>query len=85
MIEPCLFNNKICPRNNLKCETCKLDSQKEVIDMIETRELRIRQIKEDNIRRQLPARCRKCRHLEIISLDNKRVYCPYMIKDCLIK
>jgi len=38
----------------------------------------------DSIKEQLPANCRNCSFLIITSLKDKKVYCPYLIKDeCL--
>ena len=85
MIEPCLLDNKICSKHNQRCETCMLDDCKETIRMIETHEQRIRRIQEENIRKQLPASCRKCNFIEFVSIKEKKLYCPYMIKDCIIK
>ena len=84
-MEPCLIDNKICSALNMRCKVCKLNSSKEVISMIETQEQRIRNIQEERIRKQLPARCRNCRFLQFIDVRNKKLYCPYMINDCLIK
>lgn len=84
-MEPCLVDNKVCSEKNLRCKECKLESNKEVMNMIETQEQRIRKIQEENIRKQLPVRCRTCRFLQFISLRNKKIYCPYMINDCIIK
>lgn len=85
MEQPCLVDNKICSKHNQRCEMCLLDDCKETIHMIETHEQRIRKIQEDRIRKALPATCRKCGFLEFVDLRNKKLYCPYMIKDCLIK
>lgn len=84
-MEPCLIDNKICSKQNQRCATCRLDDCKEAIKMIETQEQRIRKIQEENIRKCLPPRCRKCSFLEFIDIKNKKLYCPYMINDCLIK
>lgn len=38
----------------------------------------------DSIKEQLPTSCRNCSFLIITSLKDKKVYCPYLIKDeCL--
>lgn len=53
--------------------------------MFETHEQRVRKKQEENIRKQLAARCRNCRYLQFIDIKNKKLYCPYMIKDCMLK
>lgn len=38
----------------------------------------------DSIKEQLPTSCRNCSFLIITSLKDKKVYCPYLIKnECL--
>ena len=38
----------------------------------------------DSIKEQLPTSCRNCSFLIITSLKDKKVYCPYLLKDeCL--
>jgi hypothetical protein len=84
-MEPCLIDDKVCSEQHLRCKECHLNDCKRVIEMIETQEQRIRKMQEENIRKCLPPRCRDCRFLEFIDIRNKKLYCPYKIKDCLIK
>jgi len=84
-MEPCLIDNKICSMQHLRCEICRLDDCKEAINMYETYEQRNKKIQEERIRKALPASCRKCSFLQFIDLKNKKLYCLYMIKDCIIK
>ena len=84
-MEPCLIDNKICSEQHLRCEICSLNDCKEAIRMYETYEQRIEKIQKENIRKTLPVECRKCSFLQFVSIKNKKLYCPYMIKECLIK
>ena len=54
-----------------------------MIDRLEEKEydFKIRKIKA-----QLPQMCKECGLLQILNLDNQKVYCPYMINNkCLLK
>lgn len=81
----CLKDNKVCSNTNRRCKECVLDECKEVIKMIEEEQKYEYLDKLAKLNKELPEQCRNCSFLEVINLDKKIVYCPYMIKDrCLI-
>lgn len=80
----CLITDKICPASNKKCKTCKLEDCKEVIKMIDDSEKWIEKQRKKELIKQLPEQCRNCLQLRIIDVKNKKVYCPYMIKRCIL-
>lgn len=83
---PCLEDNKICSNTNKKCKECVFDECKEVINMNEEIQKYEDLDKLDKLNKELPEQCKNCSFLEVINLDKKIVYCPYMIKDkCLIE
>lgn len=84
-MEPCLIDNQICSEQHMRCKECKLNDCREAMKMAETYEEETRRIQIERMRKTLPAGCRKCSHLEIVSIKDKKVYCPYMIKDCLLR
>ncbi len=84
-MEKCLIDNEICSIQKQRCKTCKFDSCKDLIKIIdETERIKCRRniLK---IIKELPEQCKKCSFLKIISTENKKVYCPYMIKKCVLK
>ena len=86
VMERCLIENKVCSVQNRKCKECKLDSCKEVIQMIEEQQKYIDNDKLKRIKKQLPEQCKSCSFLEIIDLDKQIVRCAYLVKNkCLIK
>lgn len=85
-MEQCLIDNKVCPIQGKKCKECKLDDCKRTIEMIETQEEREDKWKRKLIKVQLQEQCKNCSFLEVISLDEQIVRCPYLVKNkCLIK
>ena len=83
-MESCLIDNKVCSNKNKRCSICRLDDCKEAMRMIESQEERFKRKQEEQLRKQLPASCRKCSFLQILNLREKRVYCPYMINRCIL-
>jgi len=81
----CLKTGKICPTHNLKCKICKLNDCREVLNMIEYDEKRLKQNNLKLINIQLPEQCKNCSFLQVIDLKKKIVRCPFRIKRCLIK
>lgn len=84
-MEQCLIDNKICPRNNLKCKTCKLEDCKEVITMLNKSEKKKYEEDLNYIKKQLPEQCKNCSFFIITNIDKHEVYCPYMVKRCVLK
>lgn len=83
---PCLKDNKVCSNTNKICKECVFDECKKVIKMDEEIQKYEDLEKLDKLNKELPEQCRNCSFLEVINLDKKIVYCPYMIKDkCLIE
>ena len=83
---PCLKDNKVCSNTNKRCKECVFDECKEVIKMDEEIQKYEDLEKLDKLNKELPEQCKNCSFLEVINLDKKIVYCPYMIKDkCIIK
>lgn len=83
-MEQCLMDNKICAADNLNCDCCRLKDCRETIKMID--EVKKYEEEEDlrKIRKELPEPCKKCHMLIITSIKEKKVYCPYLIKEeCL--
>lgn len=82
----CLKDNKVCSNTNKKCKECVFDECKEVINMNEEEQKYEDLENMRKLKKELPEQCKNCSFLEIINLDKKIVYCPYMIKDkCIIK
>ena len=84
----CLETNKICPANNLKCKECKLTDCKQALKLIEEEEKMWFQTKEEIFEEQLEKeypQCAECSLLEKTDINNKKVYCPYMLERCVIK
>lgn len=84
-MEQCLIDNKICPRNNLKCKTCKLEDCKEVITMLNKSEKKKYEEDLNYIKKQLPEQCKNCSFFIITNISEHKVYCPYMVKRCVLK
>lgn len=85
-MEECLITNKICPVSNKKCKECKLDSCKEVLEMIRIQEERKDKKEREKLEKELPKECQGCSILQIINLNKHKVYCPYRIKErCILK
>lgn len=85
-MEKCLETNIVCSNCNKLCKDCKLDECKNTIKMIDRLEEKEYDFKIKKIQAQLPKICKKCSLLQIIDLDNQKVYCPYRIGNkCLIK
>ncbi len=85
-MERCLKTNKVCSNCNIQCKECKLDECKETINMIDRLEEKEYNLKIKKIKAQLPQECKECRLLQILELDNQKVYCPYRINDkCILK
>ena len=84
--EKCLETNIVCSNCNKQCKNCKLDECKETIKMIDRLEEKEHDFKIRKIKAQLPQKCKECGLLQILDLDNQKVYCPYMINNkCLLK
>lgn len=82
---PCLITNEVCSNTSKKCKACTFDSCKEVIKMNEEQMKYEERDKLIRIKKLLPEQCKSCSFLEVINLDKKKVYCPYLIKnECLI-
>lgn len=83
---PCLKDNKVCSNTNKRCKECVFDECKEVIKMDEEIQKYEDLDKLEKLNKELEDSCKNCSFLEVINLDKKIVYCPYMIKDkCLIE
>ena len=83
---PCLKDNKVCSNTNKRCKECVLDECRKVINMIEEEQKYEDLDKLDKLNKELPEQCKNCSFLEVINLNEKIVYCPYMIKNkCIIK
>lgn len=83
---PCLKDNKVCSNTNKRCKECVFDECKEVIKMEEEIQKYEDLDKLEKLNKELPEQCKNCSFLEVINLNKKIVYCPYMIKDrCLLK
>lgn len=53
-----------------------------VDETFEEKKIRIETAK---LKSMLPASCRDCSFLQITSLKDKKVYCSYMIKGCILQ
>lgn len=87
-MEQCLIDNKICSVRNQKCKVCKLDDCKKALIMLEEEEAMRNKTKEDRLKDELRKEypeCVKCSHLQVIDLNRRIVYCPYMINRCIVK
>lgn len=84
-MEKCLIDNKVCSEQNKKCKECKLDSCKEVLQMIEDEQKWIDIGYMNRLKKNLPEQCKNCSFLCVINLREQKVYCPYRIKDrCIL-
>lgn len=84
----CLERNKICSMNNRKCKDCKLLDCRNTLKLIEEEEKMWFETKEELFQKELKKKypqCAGCSHLQILDLDKKKVYCPYMIRRCVLK
>lgn len=80
----CIRTNIICPQNDRKCKVCKLDSCKEVIQMLYIQEKHINKELKERLIKNLPGPCKKCPFLEVIDLKHQKVKCFYLVKnECL--
>lgn len=80
----CLKTNEVCRVK--KCKQCRLDDCKEVLKMIETQEQREERIAMRELKKQLPEECKHCTIINVLDSRNKKVYCPYRIKDrCMLR
>ncbi len=85
-MEQCLIDNKVCSEQNRKCKNCKLNSCKEVEQMIEDQQKWIDKSNLEKLRKKLPSECVDCSFLEIINLRTQKVHCAYRIKNkCLLE
>lgn len=87
-MEQCLIDNKICSIQNQKCKVCKLDDCKKTLLMLEEKEAMIAKTKEERLIEELKKEypeCVGCSYLHILSLEKKKVYCPYMINGCVLQ
>lgn len=85
-MEKCLETNIVCSNCNKLCKNCKLDECKNTFKMIDRLENKEYSFKIKKIKAQLPDICKECSLLQIIDLDNQKVYCPYRINNkCLVK
>lgn len=83
---PCLKDNKICSNTNRRCKECVFDECGKVINMIEEEQKYEYLDKLERLNKELEDSCKNCSFLEVINLNEKKVYCPYRIKErCLIK
>lgn len=74
--------NQMCSKHTKKCNECNVYSCKKQLLKLETNtsEIEYKQIEE--IKRQLPVKCQRCKLYKIIDTKNKKVYCSYMIGNC---
>lgn len=84
-MEKCLIDNKICPVQFQRCKICKLDNCKETIKILDKQQKNENNRKLKRIIEQLPEHCKNCSFLEIIDITKQIVYCPYMLKNCILK
>lgn len=82
----CLEINKICSESNRKCKTCKLDSCKETMKLIEEVEKDEEKKILNKLYKELPEQCRHCSFLEVVDLEKMKVKCFFRIKEkCLLE
>lgn len=79
------MEKEICQNCNGKCKECKIEDCKEMFKMLDRLEKKEYEAKIKAIRAQLPKQCKDCKMLQIIDLDQQKVYCSYMINKCCIK
>lgn len=87
-MEQCLLDNKVCPLRNSKCKDCKLDDCRKALLMLEEEEAMLIKTKEERLREELKKEypeCVKCSYLEVIDVNKRIVYCPYMINECILQ
>ena len=85
---PCLIDNKICSNTNKKCKVCKFDDCRKTIEIVDETEAMYYEIRLENLKKELKEKypnCYKCSHLQILDVNNKKVYCPYMFNKCIIE
>lgn len=83
-MEQCLIDNKICSERNRKCKECKLNDCRSTIKMIEEEQKYEYLYKLKELKKRLPNSCKNCSFLEIVNVEKEQVYCPYMIKKCIL-
>ena len=83
-MEKCLIDNKICSIQFQRCKTCKLDNCREAIEILDKQQKSESNERLKRIIEQLPEHCKNCSFLEIIDITKQIVYCPYMLKRCIL-
>lgn len=85
-MEQYLIDNKVCSEQNRKCKVCKLNSCKEVEQMIEDEQKWIDKDNLEKLIKKLPNECKNCSMLEIVNLTKQKVHCAYRINNkCLLE
>ena len=80
----CIRTNMICSEKDKKCKVCKLDSCKEVMQMLNIQEKHTNKELEERLIKNLPEPCKKCPFLEVLDLRRQKVKCFYLVKnECL--
>ena len=79
------MEKEICNNCNGKCKECKIEDCREMFKMIDRLERKEYEAKIKAVKAQLPKQCKDFRMLQIIDLDQQKVYCSYMINKCCIK
>ena len=81
----CLVEDRICSEQNRRCKECHLRNCKEKIKVLEEEQKNEELYQLVKLKKQLPKQCRNCSFLTIVNLKRGIVYCPYMIKVCMIQ
>lgn len=85
-MEECLEIDEICSYTNQKCKTCKLDECKNTIRMCDMKIKKDEAKKMNQLKKELPEQCKNCSFLQIININEKKVYCPYRLCErCVIE
>lgn len=85
-MEECLYTEKICSFINQKCKICKLDECKNTIKMCDMKIKKDKLKKMNQLKKELPEQCKNGSFLEILNINDKKVYCPYKLKErCVIE
>lgn len=74
--------NQMCSKHTKKCNECNVYSCKKQLLKYETNTSETEHKQIEEIKKQLPIKCQKCKLYKITDLKNKKVYCSYMIGNC---
>lgn len=85
----CIETSEICSEQHKKCKECKLNDCKNTLKILEEENMKRKITEKEKLNRDLKLKypgCENCSFLEIIDIEQEKVYCFYKTKSgCMLK